>query len=371
MYIYIIIFTRIKKTKIMKTKELYKNIESKSKEFAAKAYKIRSKKGLIELWHTEYTALKKKYSPHTIKTYASTYYRTDLIKRYGVNFSLKYEDLKDRLKTTKKIREKQFIWIYSIVKLPNTERGKLENKYKDKIEKRTKKPYEIINTVEMIEIAKNLLNSESYADITLALCFLTGRRPIEVLKIGRISKISRFELKYKGKAKTKTKSDINKIYTIPCLTDSETIVLGWKKLRKLKKFSKSTNIEVHNSTSRTLHNKVSKLFDFGVDCNCSICKGGKKKKNKEYCFKLKTYSLRYAYVQICKAVFNKDKSSANNYISKILLHSKGDFDTANSYQDFTISYSEKQKLRAYFSTSESVLESPLLDTVSSKTNKKK
>ena len=329
------------------------NIQESAKLFANKAYKLRSKKALTALWNNEYAELKKEpylFKPNTIRTYASNYYRKALAERYKVDFSLHYKDLKHRLENTKKARERQFIWLYSLIKLPYKEKVEISTNYKKKLFKRGEETKEIFNTVEMIEVAKKHLTSDVYSKLALSICFLTGRRPVEILKTAKFKADSKYTIVFTGKAKSKAKSVRKKKYIIPCLVDSSLIVKGLKKLRILRDFSNHTNIELHDTTSKTLHSMVGKLFDFNIKCKCLKCLSNitNKKNTTTICHKLKPKSLRYAYAKICESLFNTNNSTTNYYLSTILLHDEGDVNTANAYQDFVLTESEQKRLKAHF-----------------------
>lgn len=324
--------------------------------FAEKAYKTRSKTDLVNLWSSEYKKLTSSpyfYSSNTVRTYATVFYRKELVKRYNVDFSLKYRDLMKLLKTTNTIRIKQFIWLYVEVKLPYDEKVAIDKSYESKLFKRAEKTQEISNITNMIDLAKSNLKSEYYSKVALSLCFLTGRRPVEILKTSKFRKVSKYEIEFNGKVKTKRKAS-TKYEKIFCLVDSDLVIEGLKYLRKLRDYKGKSNIEVHDSTSKTLHNMVQKLFNFGFNCECSGCQKRNKKAEltKEekiaVCHRLKPYFLRYAYAKICQYVFISDNSTTNFTIASILRHNENDMTSSHAYQDLVIKKSEEQKLKEYF-----------------------
>ena len=176
----------------------------------------------------------------------------------------------------------------------------------------------VLNPTPLIERADEILDGKSYIAIALGLVLLTGRRPIEVLKCGRFSKVDG-GLKFSGQAKTKGSSQSRDDYEIPCLTHPERVVEALSRIRQMKDFSSLDNRQVNRKTAKSTREQFDRYFRDVYDTS------------------LPPYSLRAAYAAICWKRFGQLECDDDQYyLSQIMGHSDDDDDTARYYKRFKI-----------------------------------
>jgi hypothetical protein len=173
-------------------------------------------------------------------------------------------------------------------------------------EKRLTVPYSAWNLV-FNRIAEQW-KSKDYADLTLALMWFTGRRPIEILKLGGFKKSGEKQVLFSGQAKTKGRESVP--YDIPVWYDSSVICEMLARVRKLKDFREDTEDRVNGRSSATLNTRVKKIL---------------KIKN------IEAYDLRRSYGVYTELLINNNKDTRSKYIGKILGHAEQDLNTARSY----------------------------------------
>jgi hypothetical protein len=121
----------------------------------------------------------------------------------------------------------------------------------------------------LIKTAMEYIQTNLPYKIATGLALLTGRRSIEVTKIGKLkdkSDCNEMELYFEGQAKAKREV---KAYKIPILGDKKIILERWKVLRKLKpEWQKEENIiltskinGVLNRYARTIWDKINTFKD--------------------------------------------------------------------------------------------------------------
>ncbi len=185
---------------------------------------------------------------------------------------------------------------------------------RQKKDKRTRVPYNAWNLV-FSRIASGYKTAD-YADLTLALMWFTGRRPVEILKLGELKEIAEGRLLFSGQAKTKGKSCDP--YEIPVQYDSSVLVKMLKRVRKLKDFTDDTGDQINGRTSATLNARVKKHFDND---------------------NLEAYDLRRAYGVYTEMLVNKNEDTRSKYIGQILGHTEKDINTARSYDTVIVDMS--------------------------------
>ena len=173
----------------------------------------------------------------------------------------------------------------------------------------------------MIERAKELVSSSSYNDILAGLCLLTGRRRSELMKSAKFTRVtgSKNKLYFKGQLKTKDNKDR---YIIYALGDSADLCKsGLKRLRALKDCSKMSTKEIDRRFQKSTNTAINRhFFDFV---------GGDKDM-------VTSHRLRAVYSIYCFEYHRPKGISANLFLSELLGHKEGDFDTLNNYQRYYI-----------------------------------
>ena len=168
----------------------------------------------------------------------------------------------------------------------------------------------------VIGIAENLLQTDSYIDITLGLMILTGRRPIEILKTATFTKVEEpYHVCFEGQAKTRGREDGDRPYNIPVLTNVDIVLNALERLRVLRDFSEVDHREIHNRVSKTLNEKFKRHYG----------------KLLPQC---KPTHVRSLYALISYQVFSSERRSFDSYAASILGHKANDTFTAQHYDDF-------------------------------------
>ena len=185
---------------------------------------------------------------------------------------------------------------------------------RQKKDKRLKVPYGAWNLA-FSRIASEY-KTANYADLTLALMWFTGRRPVEILKLGSLKEVSQDRLIFSGQAKTKGKDCAP--YEIPVQYDSSVLVKMLKRVRELKDFTDDTGDQINGRTSATLNSRLKKMF------------------NNE---NLEAYDLRRAYGVYTEMLVNNNEDTRSKYIGEILGHTEKDINTARSYDTVIVDMS--------------------------------
>lgn len=184
------------------------------------------------------------------------------------------------------------------------------NKARDRVE---------ISPLPLIARSEQLLNSRSYAAIALGLILLTGRRPIEILKLGFFVEDGD-KLRFSGQAKTKGSNKSRDNYLIPCLCSREKAIAALDRIRQQKNFSENDNRYVQRKTGKTLREQYDRYFSDIYPVK-----------------EVPPYSLRAAYGAICWDLYGKyGFDDDQHYLSLILGHSDEDDDTARHYKRFKL-----------------------------------
>lgn len=103
-----------------------------------------------------------------------------------------------------------------------------------------------------------------YSHLALGLALATGRRSIEILKTGRIKKVSRYQVEFSGQAKKRGGVDYSQAYHIYTLIDADLVVEAWDELRSLpevEELQDMDNTEINRRTAKTLNTLTKRIFD--------------------------------------------------------------------------------------------------------------
>ncbi len=197
-----------------------------------------------------------------------------------------------------------------------------------------------VNTVEinyhwLMETVYELLsNRERVVDgeyrgffsyLALGLALATGRRAIEVLKTGRISKVGEYELEFSGQAKKRGGVDYSEAYHIYTLVKADLVIEAWDELRSLPEVAElqgMDNSDVNRRTAKTLNTLTKRIFN-----------------NDERVFK----DSRAIWARLVFELhFSRDKRwkkvTEDVFWREMLGHE--DMDTQRSYRAFKIVYDE-------------------------------
>lgn len=214
-------------------------------------------------------------------------------------------------------------------RLNKTERRKMNSDYSKQVKARAGER-SLYHVNEYIKTAKKLLDSDSYIDIAMGLCALTGRRPSEILMTASFEETTdrsiQFEFKgkeveiefdeaviFSGQMKLKDSDDGNDNYLIPTLCNADLVRKALTKLRKLKDFSGKTAKQINNTCGKTQNQAVKReFFDFFEG-------------------DVKPYDLRHAYALICADRYCDNSNQWGKLYASILGHRDSDVETMNSY----------------------------------------
>jgi hypothetical protein len=178
----------------------------------------------------------------------------------------------------------------------------------------------------LVNIATNLLGSAQnklanrgrFRDLMVALALLTGRRSIEIAKVGSIyddpSQCSSQELMFTGQAKAKREVAP---YKIPVLGDKFLALKAWKQLRELKpKWATTENSAITRGINKSINEAAKDAFE-------DIAKTFK--------------DLRAMYAAICYDRFAKNGAmTVSAYASSILGHWEDDNTVGLHYGGFKV-----------------------------------
>ena len=197
---------------------------------------------------------------------------------------------------------------------------------KERATKKHKKPVEF-KVRQIVATAEMFINNRTNCDWYLLVCSvvaLTGRRPIEVIRIGDFTK-SKIEkhIRFYGQAKIRNREDVP--HDIPVIGSTPEAVLdAIKIIRSERDFSESTNDFVNNTTAIHLNSQLRKHFE------------------NEY-LDLKTLRTIYAVI-IDHDFYDKFGAEVSKplYISKALGHSSSDVNTQLRYAWIRPDWSESK-----------------------------
>jgi phosphoglycolate phosphatase-like HAD superfamily hydrolase len=197
----------------------------------------------------------------------------------------------------------------------DTRAQSLNERRKEKLDSRIQiEPDKIINK------ALELLNTESYLNITIALCILSGRRMSEVLKTAQLTALDSNSVMFRGQLKKKSLSDSDiedTAYEIPVLANSKQIESALNHLRELRDFSDLSPDEIRGKCTKSLKEVALRHFSFVKS-------------------DIKVHDLRGIYMTICLHRYKPNATDENTYIASIGGHEQYDLDTANTYKQFYI-----------------------------------
>lgn len=102
-----------------------------------------------------------------------------------------------------------------------------------------------------------------FSHLALGLALATGRREIEVLKLGRFKKVGEFELEFSGQAKRREGVDYSETFRIYSLVRADEVLEAFAKLRALPEvleLQHLSNVEVNRRVAKTLNTLTKRVF---------------------------------------------------------------------------------------------------------------
>jgi integrase len=204
--------------------------------------------------------------------------------------------------------------IINSLKVKSSVQNKIQRDYDKKLSKTQKKLSKVKNIDKMLNLAVELLDSESVSEIVSGLCLLTGRRMTEILKTAKFknSRNSKKVMLFEGQLKTEEQ----RTYEIYVLRDSKKeCKKALKRLRLLVNTKKMSNYEVSRKYETSVNAKVNAYFQ-------------------SYIGKCSAHDLRKVYATYCSEHFKEKSQTVNSFLSQILGHGSDDIKTANSYQKY-------------------------------------
>lgn len=264
-----------------------------------KAISTKNDKSAATLSRREVKLLKETYSIRTVQTYLTKYRKS--VKAISTD-------------------KKSYNDTIKALKLPNSEQRKIKNEYDKKLLKQSKKRTKVVNIERMINIGLSLIDSDRYAEITIGLCLLTGRRMTEILKTAKFvnSRNSKKVVRFSGQLKTKRLNPSYEIYTIKSSRDACKRAL--KKLRSLVDTSEMTTAEVSRKYETTVNEYCKRYFNSFVG-----------KRDIDTC---SCHDLRNIYGLYCIQEHKPIEQTDSSFLAELLGHDVDALKTAQSYQKF-------------------------------------
>lgn len=207
--------------------------------------------------------------------------------------------------------------IIGYLSITKKENDTIQKAYSKSISKQHKQLIKISDFEGAINKAKQILEtSESVPELTAALCFLTGRRMVEILKTAKFTNYKKSQniIYFSGQAK---KGGAGEKYTIYILDKCKELVKdALKRIRETANIFGLDNDGINRRFERTVNAKALQIFGgfLGGRCTC--------------------HDLRKAYSTIATRLYKDEQETVNSFLSKILGHSSDDLTTANSYQKY-------------------------------------
>jgi hypothetical protein len=165
-----------------------------------------------------------------------------------------------------------------------------------------------------IATAEAALKSPSIYEVAAAFEFLTGRRPVEVLRRQGFRVIGRYTLGFSGQVKKKA-SESGIEYEIYCLTDSAAIVDALARMNRESSLGKDldgdSNKAIDSRRNSTLNTAVRRVFGAVLPVPGHHDTPGKKLTNGD---------LRAAYVQAAAVLFRSPTESMSRFAQTLLGH---------------------------------------------------
>ena len=287
--------------------------------FVQAAVACTSQRALQELWNSEYAALRSVRKVNTLRSYLPAY--RDAVDEAWRDAAR--SDSPHPVPIEKAIE---------IVAPPARDINLVNAAYTRKVVARHKGGQVLVTRWrEILDRCADLVRSDDtdpYA-MLMALCLLTGRRPVEV---GVMGEVMPFEengapspafVRFTGQAKRKGSGDPDEEYTIPVLTDASVVIRRWNDLRENGPFGHLENREF-SQASRPMTARRKVKIDPLMPAE----------------FNFQNRHLRTLYAELCFALVGNvpegGRWTKTGYFARILGHSSEDMETSLSYQVFEL-----------------------------------
>lgn len=169
--------------------------------------------------------------------------------------------------------------------------------------------------------------SPYYSHLTLGLALATGRREIEVLKLGRFKKAGEFELEFSGQAKKREGVDYSESYRIYTLVAADLVLEAFAALRALPEVEELQHLD-NIAVNNRVHSNLNQLAKRTLGDPARVFKDSRK------IWARAVFELH----------FNRDerwkKVNETVFWREMLGHD--DMDTQESYKAFKIDYSKPE-----------------------------
>ena len=262
-----------------------KKIEQRAKEWA-ESTKLLPKKGQVA---------------------AAVLLRNDLLSKYSVTYA------RACLTEFRKASKSAGLNLRYHLRISKKAQAKVERKYAADLSKAHNGLIRIEDVESMIDKAVLGLSSDNVAIAAVSLISVTGRRPIEIMKVGKFTKVrgDNGQLMFEGQAKTKGRH-VGR-YAIPLPRKVAPLCIqALKKVRSELDYTALSNDDASRKYNGRICFLATKIF-------------------KEHLGRCTPKDLRKAYAVICSAKFRQTEVSQNAYISSILGHHKDDIAVSHSY----------------------------------------
>lgn len=220
----------------------------------------RSKKQVAEVWEKFYNDLKMNdYEPRYIRKIVSRV-REELEKELDRNKASHDQKYRWCFVNGKQLTNGEYVGIITsdekmIAKVKEADGEILSSKLND-----YDNNYELIGFGDVLNNAIQILKTGwQIGDLSYALGLVTGRRSIEILKLGSFEYVDKQHVIFSGQAKRKTQLPAK---VIPVLCDAELIIKAFRRLRDtLPDLTEKSEEQVNKSYAKALNSSAKKHLD--------------------------------------------------------------------------------------------------------------
>ena len=288
--------------------------------FLAKLSALKSEKSIKTLCSDTLESIKSKSeSPNTWNVWVSAYRNS--IRKFQVDIELNDKNSFENPSPKRSTDAANGRTHYALkwLNLPKEVHNKRndESKAKTDAQRGNAQPFD---PFAVIAAAKKALLSTSYLEQAVAVEFLIGRRPTEVLKGQGFKLIGKYEIEFSGQLKKRQGEA--KPYTIYTLTDAADVIDALVRLKRdadVRDLEDDTNKEIDSRRNSSMNAAVRRVYK-GV-LNPPV--GEKKLSNK---------NLRAAYVQAAAILFRNPRESMSKFAERLMGHSS--VVATVSYEDY-------------------------------------
>ena len=288
--------------------------------FLAKLSALKSEKSIKTLCSDTLESIKgKSDSPNTWNVWVSAYRNS--IRKFQADIELNDQNSFENPSPKRSVDAANGRTHYALkwLNLPKEVHNKRndESKAKTDAQRGNAQPFD---PFAVIAAAKKALLSTSYLEQAVAVEFLIGRRPTEVLKGQGFKLIGKYEIEFSGQLKKK--QDEAKPYTIYTLANAADVIDALVRLKRdadVRDLEDDTNKQIDSRRNSSMNAAVRRVYK-GI-LNPPV--GEKKLSNK---------NLRAAYVQAAAILFRNPRESMSKFAERLMGHSS--VVATVSYEDY-------------------------------------